>query len=216
MAAYDLEEQERLIAVKDWWTKNGSVLTAVVLIAALSVLSWQGWGWYQRNQGAKASVLYGAMVNAVNKQDKEAVKTLSGQLISDFPNTAQAQLGALLAATTAIEAKDAVSAKPKLQFVAEKSGDALLREVARLRLASLQLDDKAFDAALSTLQATPNEAFAARFDDLRGDIYVAKGAIADARAAYQKAIDVMAKDRDALPEMRSLVQLKLEALGQEG
>ena len=50
MAAYDLEEQEQLAEIKAWWKQHGNLLMNVLTAAALAVLAWQGWNWYQRSQ----------------------------------------------------------------------------------------------------------------------------------------------------------------------
>ena len=48
MAAYDLEEQEQIAEFKAWWKQYGSLLTFVVMAAAVVVLAWRGWNGYQR------------------------------------------------------------------------------------------------------------------------------------------------------------------------
>jgi predicted negative regulator of RcsB-dependent stress response len=55
-----------------------------------------------------------------------------------------------------------------------KASDPALRELARLRLATVMLDDKAYDEALAQLQAPTDAAWCA-FADLKGDILLAKG-----------------------------------------
>ncbi|MFT4173392.1 MAG: tetratricopeptide repeat protein, partial [Rhodocyclaceae bacterium] len=152
MAAYDLEEQEQLASMKAWWDKWGNIVTGILLICAVALLVWRGWGFYQDRRAAQASAAFAALTDAVQKHDATAIRTISGQLIAESSGTAQADLGALLAAKAAIDANDVASAKPKLQFVIDKSKDALLRDAARLRMAAIQIDEKAYEAALKTLE----------------------------------------------------------------
>ena len=69
------------------------------------------------------------------------------------------------------------------------------------------------DAALARLQAAPSAAYKARFDDLRGDVLAAQGKVAEARAAYQAAIDALAAVGDDAVTLREVVRVKLESLG---
>jgi len=89
--------------------------------------------------------------------------------------------------------------------------DAETAELARLRLASIRLDEKKFDEALKLLETKHSAALETLYADLRGDIMVAQGKTAEARAAYKMAIE------KSLPNSsyRSVVQIKLDALGGE-
>ena len=49
MATYDLEEQEQLDELKAWWKQYGNLVVNVLTVAAVVVIAWQGWKWYQRN-----------------------------------------------------------------------------------------------------------------------------------------------------------------------
>ena len=81
--------------------------------------------------------------------------------------------------------------------------------MARLRLAGVHLEAKAYDEALKVLQAPMPEAYAALAADRRGDVLMAQGKGEEAKAEYRKAWDSM-NDRT---EYRQLVQVKLASLG---
>ena len=80
---------------------------------------------------------------------------------------------------------------------------------ARLRLAGILLDEKKYDEALKLLSAKSTDAYAALYADLKGDVLAAQGKPAEARAAYQLALDKSA----AASQYRALIELKLDALG---
>jgi predicted negative regulator of RcsB-dependent stress response len=84
-----------------------------------------------------------------------------------------------------------------------------MRDVARLRLAGVLLDEKKYAEALKLVELKPAEPFAGLYADMRGDILVAQGKVAAARSAYQQALDIT----DAKSTYRQFVQLKLDALG---
>ena len=53
--ALDLEEQEKIAALKGWWSEHGTLVTALAVGIALAVAGWQGWRWYERQQTAQAA-----------------------------------------------------------------------------------------------------------------------------------------------------------------
>ncbi len=127
-------------------------------------------------------------------------------------------MGALLAARTQVDAGDAKNARVQLAWAAENAKDPGLRELARLRLAAVMLDEKAYDEAMKQLAAEPVSAFAPRFEELRGDVFAAQGKTAEARNAYDLALakfDALAKDDEARQRggYKEVVQSKRDALG---
>ncbi|MFC5300940.1 YfgM family protein [Azospira restricta] len=225
MAAYDLEEQEQLAELKAWWKQYGNLVTGIVAAAALGVLAWQGWNWYQRNQATQASAVYGVLQRAALERDTQKTKTAAGELVEKFGGTTYAPLGALTAAKTLFEAGDAKSAKAQLAWVAENGKDEL-KDIGRLRLAALLLDEQAYDEALKVLAAGHGASFETRFGELRGDVLAAQGKKAEAAAAYRGALAALenaAKDgkarstlqaKEANAPYREMLQQKLDSLGE--
>jgi predicted negative regulator of RcsB-dependent stress response len=220
MATYDLEEQEQLDELKTWWKMHGNSVTAVVLAAAIGVVGWQGWNWWQRSQATQASALYGGVQVATVKQDAKRTRELTGELIKNYPNTSYAGLAALLSAKALADGGDVKSAQAQLAWAADNAKDEGVRDLARLRLASLLLDEKAYDDALKQLSAEPAASLAPRFDEVRGDIFAAQQKDAEAKAAYESAmakLDVLLKqgggEARAHAAYRQILQVKLDTLG---
>ncbi len=212
--AYDLEEQEKLEALKAWWERYGTLATTIVVIAALAVAGWSGWRGYQGYRANQAMGYFEALedaargVNGPGGADAATrIKAASDTLRRDYGSTAYASRGVLIAAQALQEKKDYSGAQRELQWLAASKDHAALQPVARLRLAGLLLDQKHYDQALAQL-ADPPAAFAALFADRRGDILAAQGKRDDARAAWQSAMAAMPAG-DAL---KQIIQLKLDAL----
>ncbi len=217
MAAYDLEEQEQLEELKTWWKMHGNLITAAVVAAAVAAIAWQGWNWWQRKQAAGASVLYTAVQQAAASGDAKRARDVTGELIDKFSGTSYAGMAALLSARVQADGGDAKTARAELTWAADNARDDASRDLARLRLAAMLLDDKAYDDALKQLAKEPAPAFVPRYDELKGDILAAQGKPADAKAAYQAALskmDELARSEGAqLQPYRDIVQSKLESLG---
>jgi len=208
--ALDLEEQEQLAELNAWWKQHGNLIVATVLAVALAFAGWQGWRWYQASQAAQAAGVYESLARAAQQGDAKALRDAAGSLIESYPRTLYAAMGALVAARFHFDRNDFKSAKTQLAWVIERSPSEDFKDVARLRLASVLLDEKAYDEALKVLEAKHGATYDAQFEALRGDVLVAKGQPAEARTAYQSAIEKAAKDQGAF---RESVRMRLEALG---
>jgi predicted negative regulator of RcsB-dependent stress response len=208
--ALDLEEQEQVAELQAWWKQYGSLITAAVVAAALTFAGWQAWRWYERNQAAKAGALYDTLVRAAQAGDAKALRDADGALLENYPRTLYASMAALSAARFYFERNDTKSAKAQLQWVLEHGRTDDLRDLARLRLAQVLLDEKAYDEALKLLEEKHAAAFDAQYAAAKGDILVAKNQAGEARAAYRVALD---KAGDANAAFRESVRMRLEALG---
>ena len=208
--ALDLEEQEQLAELKAWWKQHGNLIVATILAAALAFAGWQGWRWYQASQASQAAGLYEALAKAAQAGDAKALRDAGGTLIESYPRTLYAAMGALVAARFHFDRNDFKAAKTQLQWVIERSPSDDFKDLARLRLGAVLLDEKAYDEALKALDAKHAPAYDAQFAALRGDVLLAKGQPAEARTAYQQAIEKAAKDQGVF---RESVRMRLEALG---
>ena len=217
MATYDLEEQEQIDELKTWWRMYGNLVTAVVLAVALVVVGWQGWNWWQRKQSAEASTIYTALQQAAALNDVKRTRDIAGELIEKYSGTAYAGLGAMVSARAQADGGDVKTARAQLAWAAENAKEDALRELARLRLAALLLDDKAYDEALKQLAVEPGATLAPRYAELRGDVLATQGKGAEARTAYAAALaklNALPREQLALhAQYRDIVQAKLESLG---
>ncbi|WP_175664804.1 tetratricopeptide repeat protein [Burkholderia ambifaria] len=204
------DEQESIESVKAWWARWGNLTTWIVLAALVVAAGFNGWNYWQRRQAAEASGLYEQVQKAAAANDKATMARAAADMEDKFARTPYAQMTALSAAKTLYAAGDAAGAKAQLQWAVEHARDDEYKQIAKLRLASLLLDEKAYDAGLALLSGTPVDAFKGVVADRRGDLLAAQGKTDDARAAYKLALDGLPQDDQSA---RQLVQFKLDALG---
>ncbi|MBL8275463.1 MAG: tetratricopeptide repeat protein [Pelomonas sp.] len=205
----DLQEQEQLDAVKAFWNKYGNLITWLLVLVLGGFAAWNGWQWYQRDQGNKAGALFDELDRAASAGDVEKTSRAFADLRQRFPGTAYAQQGGLIAAKVQFDKGKAEDARASLTWVAEQAKESEMRTVARLRLAALQADAKQYDEALKTLDAAKAEGFEALVADRRGDVLMLQGKKAEARNAWQVAYAAMSDK----VEYRRLIDAKLTALG---
>jgi predicted negative regulator of RcsB-dependent stress response len=207
--ALDLEEQEQLDEAKEWWRKNGNKViwgvTAFLLIAA----GWRGWQTWTEKQTAEASGLYERAVQAMSNNDVKAAKEATARLMEDYPRSAYAAPAAWLIGRLNYENGDIKSARAQYEYALEHARDDGAKQLARLRLAQIKLDQKDHAGALVLVSADFAPAFQGLAGQLKGDILADQGKTADARAAYQQAI----KSLDDKSPLKSLLEIRLDAMG---
>jgi predicted negative regulator of RcsB-dependent stress response len=210
MATYDLEEQEQLATLNAWWKENGNLVLTTLSAVLIVFAAWQAWNFYQSNQAAQASALYGAVQKAAGANDLKQVRESAGAMLEQYPRTAYAALAALVSAKAHFQGGDLKTAHAQLAWVTENASDEGLQDIARLRLVSVMLDEKTYDEALKALDAKHGASFDAPFLAARGDVLDAQGKKEEARSAYTAALD-KADAKDA--GLRASIQLRLDALG---
>jgi len=206
--AYDLEEQEQLESLKAWWKQYGNAVTWAVIVALLAFAGWSGWNYWQRKQAADAAQLYEQVTKAAEARDADRVKRAATDLEDKFGRTAYGPMSALTAAKVLYEAGDLAGAKAQLQWAIDHGGDDYA-PLARVRLAGVLLDEKAYDQGLALLKDAPAQ-YEALFADRRGDLLAAQDKREDARTAYRHALEKLAPGEAG---MRQIIQFKLDALG---
>ncbi len=205
----DLEEQEQLDELKHFWKRYGNAITWVLIAVFGAVAAWNGYQYWQRKQAAQAAVMYDEVERAAVAGDMARLERALGDMKDRFGGTSYAGQAGLVAARAFNDKGNVDGAKGALAWVASKSSDEGYQAVARLRLAGLLLDAKAYDEALAQLTGTLPKDFAALAGDRRGDILIAQGKSAEAKAEYQSAWKAL----DERSEYRRLVEVKLNALG---
>jgi predicted negative regulator of RcsB-dependent stress response len=209
MATYDLDEQERLDELKAWWKRWGNLVLIGVALVVAAGAGWRYWQHRALSQSLEAAAVYERLTQSLAANDAKAAREAGGLLIDQYRNTAYAPRAALILARVNATGAELKSAQAQLEWALSHTREAALKDLARLRLAGVQLDQKAYDAALKTLAGSHSDAFAARFEDLRGDVLLAQDKKDEARAAYQAAFGRLAEDNP----YRSIVELKLDDLG---
>lgn len=208
MATYDLEEQEQLDALKHFWRDNGRLIIAAAVAFIVGVGGTQGWKYYKRSQAEQASLEFVKLEEALGKGDTNEIRNVAQDIVTDYAGTPYAPMAGLVVAQTEREAGNLDAAAQRLEWVVDNARTEEVQMLARLRLAAVLLDQENYDAALQQLDQDVTRAFVGTYADLRGDVLVAQGKIAEARTQYERALE-SSKDNSA---WRDVVQLKLDAL----
>lgn len=208
MAIYDLEEQEKIDSLKSWWKTYGTLLIVVVAVFTAGIAGVQAWNYYQRQQVEQAAELYASLLQVKGGGDTKKIDDAAGLLMKGFPGSGYGSRAALISARASFDAGDMQTAKSRLQWALDNTKEDELKDLVRLRLAGILLDEKKYNEALQLLEAKHGESFDGLYGDLKGDVLSAAGKPAEARIAYQSGLDKLAKNSTYY----SIVQMKLDSL----
>ena len=210
MAAFDLEEQERVDALKDWWQQNRIFVYVALAAFIIAVGGVQGWRYYKANRANQVAEAFAQFETIANAKDGKKTRDAALQIMQQHPDSPYATQAALTAARQSFEGNDIDGAQASLRWVLGNSRSSQMQDIARLRLAAVLLDQKKYDEALKLLDDNKDPAFLALTADIKGDIYAAHGKLAEARSSYKLAME------KALPNSPSaqVTQIKLDMLGE--
>lgn len=189
MQDFETEEQQ-IEALKKWWRENA---TSLILGVSIGAMSLGGWGYYVEKKAehrTEASEIYASIATQAqaNNVDDEGIKK-ADQLTAEYADTPYAALSSLTLATYEFNRGNVDEATTRLQWIDKNAQEEEVKQIARLRLASIFISQKKYDDAQAWLSSEHPAAFNARYEELKGDVFVARGEIEQARIAYDKAIE---------------------------
>ena len=182
-----LSENEKWEAVKAWLRENGLSIVAGIAVGAAGLGGWKWWQAREERLALEASARYEQVLEAFARGDQTRGKTLIGELERDYTSSPYVDQAHLLSASSAVSSGQLDQAVESLRNVVDKTDDPELAQIARLRLARVQVAQNKLDDALKTLGTDDPGAFAARFHEVRGDVYFEKGDKAAALKEYRAA-----------------------------
>ncbi|MDH3342960.1 MAG: tetratricopeptide repeat protein [Gammaproteobacteria bacterium] len=189
MQDFETEEQQ-LEALKKWWKENSSSLLIGLAIGGFSLAGWNFYNTTKFEHGIEASDMYVSLVTQAEVSAAgELDVTNADKLVAAYSDTPYASLSALVVAKHEIAAGNVEQASSRLQWAMDNAIEDEVSVVARLRLARLMLSQKKYDDVNALLSVKHASAFDALYEELKGDMFVAKGELEQARIAYDKAIN---------------------------
>lgn len=208
MEVYTTEEQQ-VEAIKKWWRENKLSVIGGVIIGVSALWGGRAWLDNQHAYTEAASYHFMAMMDMIQKGKNDEAAQAGAQLLGQFADTAYAPMAALAMARLKVEGGDLVAAQSHLRWAMDNGDQEVVKQEARLRMARILLAQGKPDEALSLLNQGKPGSFEAAYEELKGDIFVAKGEQGQAQAAYTRALAAM----EPTEPSRSFVQMKLDDLG---
>lgn len=184
-----MTETEQWGAIKAWWQRHQRWITIVVSVVLLSVAGYRYWNWHSEKITRQASDTYERLMVASSSQDNKAIEAYAKTLVSEYPKTAYADAAELTLAKHWVAQAKWNEARKVLEHLAFHAKMPSLQQVARIRLARILIEEKAFDKALGYLDKMDGSVYKPLIDELKGDVYAATGRYQEADVLYREARD---------------------------
>ncbi len=205
MVDLNLSEEEQVEQLKKWWKENGTSVIAGIVIGLGGVFGWQYWGQHQVSVSQQASAQFEQLHQSLTSGAAELATVQAEGVINGYQGSTYAVFAALDLAKLKLEQGDAAAAISQLQWATDNAKDPSLQQVARLRLARIQLAEGDVDGVNATIAAAPDDSYRGAFAELKGDAALLKGDRSAARKAYGEALAQQAGNS-------ALVQMKFDDL----
>jgi predicted negative regulator of RcsB-dependent stress response len=209
MATFDLEEQEQIDELKQFWRSYGKLISMVVVVVIVGLGAFKGVEHFKKQESQDASVIFAKIEEAQASGDAEAIRENAAKLLEAHGGTHYAALANLILAKTEFEAGNLDEVIKSLSDALDGSKDPALKELMKLRLAAAYLEIEDHENALNYVSGDVSSSFAAQFADMRGDIEYAKGDLLKAREGYSQALSLLGEQ----DPWRDIVQIKIDSLG---
>jgi len=206
---YETEDQQ-VEALKKWWKENGTSLIVGLFVGVSALFGYRYYVGQNSIHAVNASDLYmQVMQSTVTKIIDDRTVDIQNQLINEYSDTPYAALSALALAKIEYESDDVESATSQLELAIKHANDEVTKQIASLRLVAIYLEQKKYDEAMALLNMKHDVAFDAQYEELKGDLFSARGDVAEARMAYDKAISLQGVSAS------NWLKLKRQNLGQQ-
>jgi len=202
---------DQVARLKTWWKQYGKSLLAGVIIGLLLLAGLNYWKQMRNQRAESAALLYENLLSEVQQGKADVVLSGATKLMQDYSGTPYAGKAALLAARSRFDAGDLAGTRQHLDWAIKHAEEPAVQHSARVRLGRLMLEQGETDAALSLINIKDRGGFDSEYEELRGDLLLAKGDRDGARQAYRRALDKLPRSSSYAP----LLTLKLENLGPE-
>lgn len=203
-------EDEQVEVLKRWWSENGKSAIFGIVLGLAAIFGWREWQGHISTQSETASQLYQEALTAAGQNNVQQARDKANAILGAYDNTGYAVFARLMLAQLAVQEGNYTDAEQQLNGALGATDNLSLQHEITLRLARVLLAGNKADQALTVLNKPDYGAFAAGYNELKGDAYAQQNKPAEARQAYQQAISESQGSGGDL----SILNLKLDMLGQ--
>jgi predicted negative regulator of RcsB-dependent stress response len=200
---YNADDQAQ--AVKAWLKKYGiSIVIGLILGIALfyAVQMFRG---KQATTSQKAAEAYIVLLNATAIANNPQITDIANDIVKNYPKTPYASMAQFFAAQVAVNAAQYDKADSQLQWVIDHSSVASFRQIARIRLARILLQQQKISDAETVLKKVDDKTYMPLIETLTGDMYLAQKQYDKAKSAYESALN----GANQFSGLASMLQMKL-------
>lgn len=183
------QEMEQLEQLRQLWRSHGKWVLLAFGLSLLFVFAWQLWSRHEMKQQMAASQEYQLLLDDWSNHRNDHARQIAETIIQYYPRTPYAPLSAFLLADEAVRRQNYGDAEKNLTWAMKHARERAIRQIAAIRLARVLAATYHYDDALRLVKKPLSKTFKPIVEEVKGDIYMAKGEKEDAKTAYASAIE---------------------------
>jgi len=188
MAEFPTTDEEQVEAIKKWWSENGLYLIAGVVLGLGGLFGWNYWQNMKTERAMQGSETYAELLQAVQMQDVAKATELTGILGDRYAATPYDETGYLAEASLFSRQGDLAAAEKSLRKAIDTAKIPEVKDVARLRLATVFNASGQFQQALDLVNESFPAAYTSLIEEYKGDALRGLGDEQGAAEAYDRAL----------------------------
>ena len=196
-----LSDEEQIERLKSWWNENGLFLIGSILAAVLGIVSWNFYSSYQDDIGVSST----EFLRNYLESDSERREAIVVKLSQDYSGSTAHVLVLFDQAKKKIANGELFEAERLFEDALKISEEAMLRDLALIRLAKIQNELEKTENALAALAKVKTKGFLSWALELKGDIHSNRKEVELAHQSYERALDELGEG-----VLRPLLKIKLD------
>jgi hypothetical protein len=204
----EVDEEVRRDQLKKLWDKYSIYIVAGALLIIAGVGGWRGYQFLEAKKAAEASTAFNKAVE-LSDQSKHAEAEAAFEALAAKAPSGYRMLARLRAAAEAASRDSKAAAKMYDDIAADRSIDAEMQDLARIRAAELLLDSSSYPEILTRLESSA--APTSTFRHSAREMLALSAWRGGDNAAARKWLDLIANDGETPPSLRSRAEA-LQAL----
>lgn len=198
-------EEQQAEAVKKWFREYGLTIALGLVLGLGGVYGYRYYDQYAEQGLASESAAYDLIIKAqADNSDEDKFIADADAYRTQYGSNAYSNLLGLKLAKIAVDNKDLEKAETELNRVVNEAAHKVIAHTARLRLVRVLIAQEKYEQGLTAIAASTDDAYQYSYELLRGDIWMARGDSAKAKAAYDKAKS-LATDSPQHPDLDMLL-----------
>lgn len=201
-----LDEYEQGERVRRWLRDNGTSLLGGIALGLACIGGWQWWQGSQQKHREEAATQYQALGEAIEAKDQAKAKTMLDSIAKDHADSGFLPLAVLRQAEflqSSGKGEDAVKLIDSHLAAVENPALAELLQLQAVRVLVATGKVEAAGKRLETLKSSSR--YPTTFNELLGDVAMARGQRDAARKAYETALTTL----DQAARSRPVLEMKL-------
>jgi hypothetical protein len=196
----EVDEEVRRDQLKKLWDKYSIYIVAGALLIIAGVGGWRGYQFLEAKKAAEASTAFNKAVE-LSDQSKHAEAEAAFEALAAKAPSGYRMLARLRAAAEAASRDSKAAAKMYDDIAADRSIDAEMQDLARIRAAELLLDSSSYPEILTRLESSA--APTSTFRHSAREMLALSAWRGGDNAAARKWLDLIANDGETPPSLRS-------------